>query len=175
MPLVLPLVLATHYTFSRVGYGVFSSDVANLAIPVDVLQLKPAMINLQKIIKNLREAATTHESHRVLGPILSSLASTSTERYVLLEDKYRNVIHFFSSEPHPLPGQPIDTNFPSLIIPAPTTPSSTMSQEPDERPRERAHLDTLFLNNSIQIKKKIGGEPDYSIQDQGEKGQLIQY
>ena len=134
MPLVLPLVLATHYTFSRVGYGVFSSDVANLAIPVDVLQLKPAMINLQKIIKNLQKAATTHESHRVLGPILSSLASTSTERYVLLEDKYRNVIHFFSSKPHPLPGQPIDTNFPSLIIPAPT-PSSTMSQEPDERPR----------------------------------------
>ena len=54
LPLVLPLVLATHYTFSRVGYGVFSSDVENLAIPVGVLQLKPAMINLQKIIKNLQ-------------------------------------------------------------------------------------------------------------------------
>ena len=162
MPLVLPLVLATHYTFSRIGYGVFSSDVANLAIPVDVLQLKPAMINLKKIIKNLQEAATTHESHRVLGPILSSLASTSTERYVMLEDKYRNVIHFFSSKSHSLPGQPIDPNFPSLIIPAPT-PSSTMSQEPDGRPREKAHLDTLFSNNSIQIKKKMGGGPDYSI------------
>ena len=125
LPLVLPLVLATHYTFSRVGYGVFSSDVENLAIPVGVLQLKPAMINLQKIIKNLQQAATTHGSHRVLGPILSSLASTSTEHYVLLEDRCRNVINFFSSKPHPLPGQPIDTNFSSLII----TPLLKHSQE----------------------------------------------
>ena len=38
-----------------------------------------------------------------------------------------------------------------------------MSQEPDERPRERAHMDSLFSNNSIHIKKNMGGGPDYNI------------
>ena len=94
--ILLPYVVANHYTFTNIGFGVFSSDVANLAIPIDVLQLKPVMVDLQKLIKQLQKATKDHAAHQFVGPMLSSLAATATERYLTQENKYHNVIHFFT-------------------------------------------------------------------------------
>ena len=158
--ILLPYVVANHYTFTNIGFGVFSSDVANLAIPIDVLQLKPVMVDLQKLIKQLQKVSKDHAAHQFVGPMLSSLAATAMERYLTQENKYHNVIHFFTKHEHHLPKT--DPNVQSHLIPA-------LNQKPDERPREREHMNTLITNNSIVIREDIDTLTNYTKQSKVNK------
>ena len=85
--------------------------------------------------------------------MLSTLAATATERYIILEDKYPYIIHFFTHHDDYLPKT--DSNIQSHLIPSP-------SQKADERPRERNHMNTVIRNNSLIIKQDFGWFTNYS-------------
>ena len=88
---------AEHYTFQKIGFGVFSSDLLHLNIPINIQSLAPLMSHAQNLTFILKNQAEQHKNESNIGPNLRTLAAFADEYYQNLYAKYEGVIYFHIS------------------------------------------------------------------------------
>ena len=88
---------AEHYTFQKIGFGVFSSDLLHLNIPINIQSLAPLMSHAQNLTFILKNQAEQHQNESNIGPNLRTLATFADEYYQNLYAKYEGVIYFHTS------------------------------------------------------------------------------
>ena len=80
---------AEHYTFQKIGFGVFSSDLLHLNIPINIQSLAPLMSHAQNLTFILKNQAEQHQNESNIGPNLRTLATFADEYY-------QNLCHIMS-------------------------------------------------------------------------------
>ena len=94
-----------HYSFQQEGKTIFSSHMAHLALPLEVVNLKTAVQHVHKLADHVLRAKA-NDTISAAAPEIIPLAELLADEYLDLENKLSDVLHFFtdhSLDPQPLP------------------------------------------------------------------------